>query len=106
MFGFTVYSSIDQATQTGKIPFPSSGERVRGGHAVVAVGFDDRMKITNETSGSKGTKGALLIRNSWGKDWGEGGYGWLPYEYVLNGLAVDWWSLLKNEWIELGNFGL
>ncbi len=106
MFGFTVYSSIDQATETGKIPFPSSGERVRGGHAVVAVGFDDRMKITNETSGSKGTKGALLIRNSWGKDWGEGGYGWLPYEYVLNGLAVDWWSLLKNEWIELGNFGL
>ena len=106
MFGFTVYSSIDQAMETGKIPFPSTGERVRGGHAVVAVGFDDRMKINNEYPGSKATKGALLIRNSWGKGWGEKGYGWLPYEYVLSGLAVDWWSLLRNEWIELGNFGL
>ena len=106
MFGFTVYSSIDQASQTGKIPFPSSGERVRGGHAVVTVGFDDKMKITNQFPESKTTKGALLIRNSWGKGWGEDGYGWLPYEYVLNGLAVDWWSLLRNEWIELGNFGL
>ena len=106
MFGFTVYSSIDQASQTGKIPFPSSGERVRGGHAVVAVGFDDKMKITNQFPESKATKGALLIRNSWGKGWGEDGYGWLPYEYVISGLAVDWWSLLRNEWIELGNFGL
>jgi len=36
--------------------------------------------------------------------WGDAGYGWLPYDYVLKGLGVDWWSLLKNEWIDTGNF--
>lgn len=37
---------------------------------------------------------------------GERGYGWLPYEYVLRSLAVDWWSLLKAEWVNTGYFGL
>jgi C1A family cysteine protease len=46
------------------------------------------------------------MRNSWGAGWGSGGYGWLPYEYVLQGLAVDWWSLLKTEWIDTGAFKL
>ncbi|MGQ9615558.1 MAG: C1 family peptidase [Spirochaetota bacterium] len=104
MFGFTVYSSISQAQETGKIPFPLRTERVMGGHAVVAVGYDDTLKILNKNPGGPETTGALLIRNSWGEDWGEEGYGWLPYEYVLRGLAVDWWSLLKNEWIDTGQF--
>lgn len=105
MFGFTVYSSIVQANDNGgKIPFPTSGDKIEGGHAVVAVGFDDKMKIKNTTVGGPETTGALLIRNSWSTDWGENGYGWLPYEYVLRGLADDWWSLLKNEWVQTGNF--
>jgi C1A family cysteine protease len=106
MFGFTVFSSIWDAESDGKIPFPTWRERVEGGHAVVAVGYDDGMKIKNKNRGGKETKGALLIRNSWGENWGEGGYGWLPYEYVLRGLAVDWWSLLKNEWVDTGEFVL
>ena len=106
MFGFTVYTSISQAKTIGKIPFPVSGEKILGGHAIDAVGYDDGVKVKN--AGAKGagstTTGALLIRNSWGTEWGDKGYAWLPYDYVLKGLAVDWWVLLKNEWIDTGNF--
>jgi C1A family cysteine protease len=104
MFGFTVYSSYVQAANTGKIPYPTAGEKIVGGHAVVAAGYDDNMKITNSASGAVQTTGALLIRNSWGTGWGSSGYGWLPYNYVMNGLAVDWWSLVKSNWINTGEF--
>jgi len=103
MFGFTVYNSIEQAEKTGRIPFPSPKERIEGGHAIVAVGYDDKMKIKDKYGG-KETTGALLIRNSWGRGWGEEGYGWLPYEYILRGLAEDFWSVLKKEWIDTGQF--
>ncbi len=105
MFGFTVYNSYTQASSTGKIPFPAPGERTVGGHAVVAAGYDDGMKIKNTSPGGPETTGALLIRNSWGTGWGDGGWGWLPYEYVLRGQAVDWWTLIKAEWVNTGQFG-
>jgi C1A family cysteine protease len=104
MFGFTVYSSISQAETTGEIPYPTTGEKVVGGHAIAAAGYDDNKRIKNRNRGSQETTGALLIRNSWGPDWGEDGYGWLPYEYVLQGLAVDWWSLINEKWISTGEF--
>jgi len=106
MFGFTVYDSIWQVSGTGKIPYPAQGDAVAGGHAVLAVGYDDSMKIKNPAPGSKATTGAFLIRNSWGSNWGDNGYGWLPYDYLLSGLADDWWSLVKAEWFDTGNFGL
>jgi C1A family cysteine protease len=102
MFGFTVYQSIWSA-KGGRIPFPATGDKVAGGHAVMAVGYDDGLEIP-QSSGSKKTKGAFLIRNSWGTGWGEKGYGWLPYEYVLQRLAVDWWVLIKEEWVNTGEF--
>ena len=105
MFGFTVFDSIDQARDDGKIPFPCPRERILGGHAIMAVGFDDKIKIKNDNCELE-TTGALLIRNSWGTGWGDKGYGWLPYDYVLKGLAIDWWSLLRNEWIDTKKFGL
>ncbi|HUI89998.1 MAG TPA: C1 family peptidase [Anaerolineales bacterium] len=106
MFGFSVYSSYVQAGTTGKIPFPTLGERVVGGHAIDAVGYDDTMQIKNTNPGATATTGALLIRNSWGTGWGDAGYGWLPYDYVLHGLAADWWSLIQSEWVDTGQFGL
>ena len=105
MFGFTVYSSIGQAASGGEIPFPAAGERVLGGHAIMAVGYDDGKVIKNTASG-KQTKGALLIRNSWGTAWGVAGYGWLPYDYVTHGLAQDWWSLWKASYTDTKQFGL
>ncbi len=104
MFGFTVYSSYVQAAVTGKIPYPKAGEGVAGGHAVVVVGYDDGLVIQNTSPGGPATTGAFLIRNSWGTGWGAAGYGWLPYQYVLSGLATDWWSMLKGEWIDTNQF--
>ena len=105
MFGFTVYNSINQAAgNAGKIPYPAPGDRAVGGHAIDAVGYDDNLKIKNTNPGATETTGALLIRNSWGTSWGNAGYGWLPYQYVLAGLATDWWSLIKNEWVDTDQF--
>ncbi len=105
MFGFTVYSSIAQADgNAGKIPYPTPGERIEGGHAVAAFGYDDTIKIQNTNPKGIETTGAFLIRNSWGTGWGDHGYGWLPYDYVTTGLAVDWWSMIKSEWVNTGMF--
>ncbi len=98
MFGFSVYSSMPGIGDgKGEIPYPQPGERLEGGHAIVAVGYDDAKKIGND-------RGALLIRNSWGKNWGEGGYGWLPYSYVEKGLAVDFWLLVQAEFADTDLF--
>ena len=105
MFGFTAYGCIEEAEAYGRMPFPGPNDITLGGHAVVAVGYDDGVEVENPAPGAM-TTGALLIRNSWGEEWGDGGYGWLPYEYVLEGLAIDWWTLLKSEWVDTEEFGL
>ncbi|BCA56937.1 cysteine protease [Nitrospira sp. KM1] len=98
MFGFTVYSSFPPVNDgKGEIPMPTEGETVRGGHAVVAIGYDDNKKIGTE-------KGALLIRNSWGVGWGVQGHGWMPYTYVEKGLAEDFWSIVQSEFTDTDLF--
>jgi C1A family cysteine protease len=105
MFGFWGFPSFDSSDVKGGIPYPCEGESAEWGHAVVAVGYDDEKKIKNLKC-NKVTIGALLIRNSWGKEWGDKGYGWLPYDYVLNNLALDFWSLLGMDWIDSKQFGI
>lgn len=94
MFGFTVYNF---GNAKGEFEYPGPSDPVLGGHAVMAVGYDDNRKIGS-------AKGALMIRNSWGESWGENGYGWLPYRYVEAGLAVDFWSLFRKEYVDSKKF--
>ncbi|HTY66883.1 MAG TPA: C1 family peptidase [Alphaproteobacteria bacterium] len=83
VFGFWAYEGIEarKVGKTGAIPLPKAHEKQLGGHVVLAVGYDD-------------TKRHILIRNSWGTKWGKGGYGTMPYAYVLNpDLASDFWTI-------------
>ena len=106
IIGFTVYNSYTQAAITGKIPFPVANDKTVGGHAIAIVGYDDDMKIKNTNPGGAETTGAFIIRNSWGTGWGQSGYGYLPYEYVLKEQAMDCWSMIKGEWVLSGQFGI
>ncbi|MBO6518116.1 MAG: C1 family peptidase [Bacteroidia bacterium] len=106
MMGFTCYTSLgyNETRETGKIPFPNSEkESVIGGHAVMIAGYDDDMVIRNPIDGSE-QQGALIIRNSWGEDWGDKGYGYIPYEYVKRQLAGDFWCLISAEWVNTDKF--
>ena len=105
MFGFYGFPSCNSADVKGAFPYPGANEHAIWGHAVAAVGFDDHLKIKNLVSGQV-TTGALLIRNSWGTAWGNAGYGWLPYDYVLNRYALDFWTLLQMSWMQTGGFDL
>lgn len=83
IFGFLVYESFEtpEVARTGIQPLPTANEQCLGGHAVLAVGFDD-------------SKQAFLIRNSWGQEWGQSGYFWMPYQYITNPqLASDFWII-------------
>jgi C1A family cysteine protease len=83
VFGFSVYDSFEslEVAQTGVVPMPGSGESLLGGHAVLAVGYDDASQ-------------RFLVRNSWGADWGQDGYFTMPYEYLENpNLTADLWTL-------------
>jgi len=97
MFGFPVYDEYMHIPANGQAAFPAPTSRLYGGHANVAVGYDDNLTIN-------GDQGALLVRNSWGTGWGLGGYAWLSYRYVTEGLAVDWWSVVKDKWVDTGKF--
>ena len=82
VFGFTVYESFmtQQVAQTGIMPMPQHGEKTRGGHAVMAVGYDD-------------SKNAFIIRNSWSANWGINGYFYMPYAYITSKLCNDFWTI-------------
>lgn len=83
VFGFTVYDYFEsqEMAKTGELKLPNISENVLGGHAVIAVGYDD-------------AKQSFLVRNSWGSKWGINGYFWMPYTYITNPkLASDFWTI-------------
>jgi C1A family cysteine protease len=83
VFGFTVYESFESqpVAQSGVVPMPQSKEQVLGGHAVLAVGYDDAHQ-------------QFIVRNSWGTGWGQQGYCMMPYLYLTDPqLASDFWTL-------------
>lgn len=87
-FGFAVYESFmtQKVKQTGIMPLPNiSQESLLGGHAVLAVGYND-------------VKQAVLVRNSWGTGWGILGYFWMPYSYISNdAYCQDFWTVREVE---------
>ena len=81
--GIAIYDSFetDEVEKTGFVPMPGRYDTLMGGHAVLCVGYNDR-------------KQRWIMRNSWGKSWGDKGYFYLPYNYLLNNnLAGDLWVL-------------
>jgi C1A family cysteine protease len=111
MFGFELPRALflqagnDNERHRGKYAYPCGQENDIIKHSVLAVGYDDNMKIEN-TKCNKETKGAILIRNSLGVRWGEHGYGWLPYDYVTHGKTKDWWTIIKQDWVNTGKFAI
>ena len=83
VFGFVVYESFEspKVAKTGDAPMPRAREKQLGGHAVLAVGYDEGRQH-------------FMIRNSWGTSWGKKGYFTLPYPYLLqSSLSSDFWTV-------------
>ena len=83
VFGFSVYEAFEseEVASTGKLDLPKPNEKQLGGHAVMAVGYDDSAK-------------RALVRNSWGRSWGIKGYFTMPYDYISDdNLADDFWTI-------------
>lgn len=67
-----VFSNIGNTPKSGLMPLPTNKDKYEGGHAVLAVGYDNEKRV-------------IIIRNSWGSDWADGGYFYMPYEYFKMG---------------------
>ena len=87
VFGFAVYEHVMSATvaRTGRLRLPGKSERMLGGHAVMAVGYQESTRM-------------ILFRNSWGAAWGCSGYGQMPYAYLESrDLSDDFWCIQGTE---------
>jgi len=107
MIGIDVYTSFesDAVAKTGVVPMPDTiNEELLGGHAIAIVGYDDNFGKTQRSGGilsklfdkltgaDEEDDGYFIVRNSWGADWGDEGYFYLPYEFVRKH-AYDIWVL-------------
>jgi C1A family cysteine protease len=84
VIGFYVYASFisPQVSRTGVMPYPNTKrERLLGGHAVLLVGYDKDREV-------------YIARNSWGPNWGDSGYFYMPFQVIQNnGMSSDFWII-------------
>jgi len=84
VMGFYVYDSFMSVSvaRTGIMPYPNTRrERLLGGHAVLLVGYDKNRKV-------------FIARNSWGANWGDKGYFYMPFNVVTNtSMSSDYWII-------------
>jgi C1A family cysteine protease len=84
VIGFSVYSSFESASvaRTGIMPYPNvSKEQLLGGHAVLLVGYDKARQV-------------YIVRNSWGSNWGDHGYFYMPFQVIQNpNMSSDFWTI-------------
>ncbi|HBW88299.1 MAG TPA: peptidase C1, partial [Cyanobacteria bacterium UBA11149] len=86
-FGMLLFKSFDKATKNGIVPIPDlsteEGRETHGAHAMLCVGYSDKNQV-------------FIVRNSWGEDWGDAGYCYIPYSYLTNpDLCWDCWTIRK-----------
>ena len=87
VFGFMVYKDFEsqRMAKFGTMTMPKEDEVPLGGHAVMAIGYDDKKK-------------SVLVRNSWGPRWGLRGNFWMPYDFISNpNYASDMWAVTRME---------
>jgi C1A family cysteine protease len=83
VLGISVYESFEsqQVAKSGIVPMPANSEKLLGGHAILAVGYNDAEQ-------------RFVMRNSWGTSWGMQGYFTIPYAYLTDSnLCDDLWMI-------------
>ncbi len=86
IFGFPVPASM---TADALIPYRPDFDSNRGGQGVVAVGYKSKVPGCHQE--------AILIRSSWGRQWGDNGNGWLPAAFVRKQLSRDFWTVISHD---------
>jgi C1A family cysteine protease len=85
IFGLQLFGSFQKAGPDGLVPMPDlENETHDGGHAMLCVGYSDADEV-------------FIVRNSWGIEWGEDGYCYIPYAYMTDGeMNTDCWTLIRK----------
>lgn len=79
VFGMRLYHTFRDVGPDGVLPMPQAGDVLVGGHAVTAVGYDNKRRV-------------LIVKNSFGEAWGDKGYFYMPYGYVTSDNVMDIWT--------------